>query len=179
VEPDRAQAAGRGVAVETLTTAGGVELTIGPAGAEDHDELFELYARVVEEGGAFPREPPAEWATFQEAWLDRKTAVVVARRRGELAGSYFLEPNYPGLAAHIGNAGYMVAPPLRRRGVGGLLVEHSLEQARRHGFDALMFNLVQESNPSRAIYERLGFEVVGRVPHAVRGNAALIYWRAL
>ena len=68
---------------------------------------------------------------------------------------------------------------LRNRGVGSALVEHSLEQARQLGFDALQFNLVFESNPARRLYERLGFEVVGRVPEAIDGEDALVYWRKL
>jgi ribosomal protein S18 acetylase RimI-like enzyme len=71
----------------------------------------------------------------------------------------------------------MVVPSFRRRGVGRALVEHSLSEARRLGFDAMMFNLVQEGNASWRIYEHLGFEVVGRVPEAVAGEDALVYWR--
>ncbi|HZO58477.1 MAG TPA: GNAT family N-acetyltransferase [Solirubrobacterales bacterium] len=145
----------------------------------DHDALFAMYAQVVEEGGAFPREPPADEQTFRAAWIDGKTGVYVAELGGAVAGSYHLLPNFDGSAAHIANAGYMVAPAYRRRGVGRALVEHSLDEARRHGFDAMMFNLVVESNPSRRLYEQLGFEVVGRVPSAIRGEDALAYWRKL
>jgi ribosomal protein S18 acetylase RimI-like enzyme len=38
-------------------------------------------------------------------------------------------------------------------------------------------NLVLESNPARRLYERLGFEAIGRVPEAVSGEDAFIYWR--
>ena len=40
-----------------------------------------------------------------------------------------------------------------------------------------MFNMVFESNPARRLYERLGFEAVGRVPEAVGGEDAIVYWR--
>ena len=58
-------------------------------------------------------------------------------------------------------------------------MEHSLGEARRLGFDAMMLNLVLKSNPSRRLYECLGFEVVGRVPEAVDGEDAYVYWRRL
>jgi ribosomal protein S18 acetylase RimI-like enzyme len=58
-------------------------------------------------------------------------------------------------------------------------VEHSLAEARKHGFDAMMFNLVVESNPSRRLYEDLGFVEVGRVPEAIKGEDAIVYWRKL
>jgi L-amino acid N-acyltransferase YncA len=43
----------------------------------------------------------------------------------------------------------------------------------------MLFNLVQEHNPSRRLWEKLGFEQVGRVPDAIEGEAAFIYWRPL
>jgi ribosomal protein S18 acetylase RimI-like enzyme len=43
----------------------------------------------------------------------------------------------------------------------------------------MMFNLVFESNPARAMYRALGFEELGRVPKAVDGEDAVIYWRRL
>ena len=58
-------------------------------------------------------------------------------------------------------------------------MEHSLREARRLGFDAMMFNLVFESNPARAMYRQLGFDEVGRIPDAVDGEDAVIYWRSL
>jgi GNAT superfamily N-acetyltransferase len=144
----------------------------------DHDELFALYALIVEEGGAFPREPPADRDSFREVWLE-KAVVVVAREDGRLVGSYYVAANYGGLAGHIANAGYMLHPDRRGRGLGRMLVERSIADARRLGFDALMFNMVFESNPARRLYERLGFEAVGRVPDAVRGEDAIVYWKRI
>jgi GNAT superfamily N-acetyltransferase len=146
--------------------------------ASDRDELFALYALIVQEGGAFPHGPPADRESFREAWLD-KAAVTVALSGCRLVGSYYVKPNYGGLASHIANAGYMVHPHQRRRGIGRALVEHSIAEARRLGFDALMFNMVFASNPARRLYERLGFEAVGRVPEAVAGEDAIVYWRRL
>ena len=105
---------------------------------EDFDELFEAFAAVVDEGGAFPRTSPVDAETFRAAWLDGMTTVQVARRDGELAGSYFLRPAFPDLGSHIANAGYLVVPPLRRQGIGRLLAEHSMAEAQRHGFDAMV-----------------------------------------
>ena len=59
------------------------------------------------------------------------------------------------------------------------LVLDSIDAARDAGFDAMQFNFVFEANPARRLYERLGFEVVGRVPDVIDGQAVYIYWRRL
>ena len=73
----------------------------------------------------------------------------------------------------------MVDARFRGRGVGRLLVEDSITRAQQFGFDAVQFNLVFESNPARALYEELGWREIGRVPDAVDGETAIIYWRAV
>jgi ribosomal protein S18 acetylase RimI-like enzyme len=58
-------------------------------------------------------------------------------------------------------------------------VEHSLQQATAAGYTAMMFNLVMESNPSRHLYESVGFEVIGSIPNVHGTEGALIFWREL
>ena len=43
----------------------------------------------------------------------------------------------------------------------------------------MQFNLVFAGNPARRLYERMGFREIGRVPEAVDGEDAVIYWRRL
>ena len=145
----------------------------------DHDELFEAFARIVEAGEGFPQAPPLDRAEFDDYWLAHSAAVVVAREQGPLAGAYYLRANFVGRAAHIANAGYFVVAEHRGRGIRRAMVEHSMTKARHLGFDALLFNLVFESNPARGLYESLGFAVIGRLPSAVEGEDALMYWRQL
>ncbi|MBK5221891.1 MAG: GNAT family N-acetyltransferase [Acidimicrobiia bacterium] len=126
-------------------------------------------------GQGFPDAPPLDDVRFAASWVD-PPVVVVAVDGGEVVGAY-LKPNFPGRAAHIANAGYMVAEAARGRGVGRELVEHSIFRAPAEGFDAIMFNLVFESNPARALYERLGWRRIGEVPRGVDDEPAIIYWR--
>ena len=127
----------------------------------------------------YPQAPPLTRDVFEETWLAHTTVVVVARSEGRVAGAYYLKPNQPGRAAHIANAGYVVDREFRGLGVGRLLVQDSIERAPTMGFDAIQFNLVFESNPARRLYEELGWREIGRVPDAVDGEAAIIYWRAV
>ena len=152
---------------------------IAPFQASDEEALHLAFAAAVEEGGGYPQGPPMTREGFRELWLETTSAVRVARVEGDFAGAYYLRPNFPGRAAHIANAGYLVVPEQRGRGVGAALVVDSLDVAREHGFDAMMFNLVFETNPASRLYERLGFVQIGRIPDAVDGVPARIYWRSL
>jgi GNAT superfamily N-acetyltransferase len=156
-----------------------VPVEISRAEVGDYDDLYAAFSHIVQAGEGFPQGPPLTRQEFDAYWVRSAAAVTVARVGDDLIGGSYIKPNYVGRAGHIANAGYFVLAPYRRRGVGRTLVEHSLREARRLGFDAMMFNLVFESNPARAMYRRLGFDEVGRVPDAVDGESAVIYWRSL
>jgi GNAT superfamily N-acetyltransferase len=166
----------------TVTSADGAVAApaeLSPAVAGDHDELFAAYAKIVDSGAGFPHEPPLSREAFVEYWIAHSSAVWIARVGGRLVGAYYVKPNFVGKASHISNAGYFVLESHRGQGLGRRLVEHSLQEARRLGFDAMQFNLVFASNPARQMYRQLGFLEVGRIPAAVDGEDAVVYWRSL
>ena len=171
------------VDVTHLRTRHGTELRLGPTRAEDHAELLGLFRAVVATGDGYPqaRDDRVDADAFAAYWLDPARFSVVARRvdDGRLVGAYTVKANGVGRAAHVANAGYVVAEGERGRGIGTVLVEHSLVEARAEGFDAMQFNFVFATNPARRLYERLGFQLVGEVPDVIDGEAVCIYWRAL
>ena len=136
-----------------VLTANGDELAIGPLLLGESDQLFGLFAEVVAAGEGYPQSPPLTRDEFDATWVRPVTLVVGARQvtGGPLLGAYYLKPNFPGRAAHVANAGYVVAAASRGRGVGRALVEDSIWRAAAVGFDALQFNLVFETNPGRKL----------------------------
>ncbi len=152
------------------------EIALADATGADRPRLFEIFSEAVEQGDGYPESAPLQPDRFAASWVD-PPVVVVARLAGEVVGAYYLKPNFPGRAAHIANAGYVVASAFRGAGVGRRLVEDSIVRAPTAGFDAIMFNLVFESNRARSLYEKLGWREIGRVPRAVDGEPAVIYWR--
>jgi GNAT superfamily N-acetyltransferase len=174
-EPDDA-----GTGDVTRPDRAGDAVGIGPLRATEVDALHRWFAQVVADKEGYPHAPPLSRADFDATWVTPTVAVGARVERptgAELVGAYYLRPNSVGRAAHIANAGYVVAAPWRRRGIGRLLVEDSVTRAPQVGFDAIQFNLVFVSNPARALYEELGWREIGRVPEAVEGEDALIYWR--
>jgi GNAT superfamily N-acetyltransferase len=161
-----------------VALAGGT-VRLGPIDGGADAGLFALFAQVVADGEGYPHLPPLTRSQFEDSWVRPVTIVVAARIDGELAGAYYLKPNFPGRGAHIANAGYMVGRPHRARGIGRLLVEDSIEVAARLGFDAIQFNFVFGDNPARRLYERLGWTEIGRIPGALGPADAIIYWRAV
>ena len=150
-----------------------------PATHDDQGDLFIAYAQIVNSGDGFPHSPPLSRADFDDYWIAHSSAVWIIHVDGQLVGAYYIKPNFVGRAAHISNAGYFVVEAHRRKGFGRILVEHSLSEARRLGFDAMQFNLVFASNPARQMYREFGFHEVGRIPSAVDGEDAVVYWRSL
>jgi L-amino acid N-acyltransferase YncA len=151
-------------------------LELADATAADRPGLLAIFTDVVERGDGYPDAAPLTPERFAASWVD-PPVVVVARLDGEVVGAYYLKPNFPGRAAHIANAGYVVARQHRGGGIGRRLVEDSIARAPAAGFDAIIFNLVFESNPARSLYERLGWREIGRIPRGVDGEPAVIYWR--
>ena len=119
-------------------------------------------------------------------WFQPDRSVFVAEdSEKRVVGTCYLRANRPGPGAHIANAGFMVAADQGTRGVGRALCEHVLAAARGRGFQAMQFNFVVAAN-MRAVrlWQRMGFEVVGRVPDAFQHPSqgisdALVMYRRL
>ena len=166
-------------AIHSVKTNSGDVATLGPIEDKDTGQLFTLFSHIVSTGEGYPHSPPLTSHDFEATWVAPVSIVVVAKIEQRVVGAYYLKPNFVGKAAHIANAGYLVAAGVRRCGIGRALIEDSIWRAPLVGFDAIQFNLVFESNPARSLYEELGWRETGRVPRAVDGEDAIVYWRSV
>lgn len=150
-----------------------------------------LLNTVISEGKTYPQEQPLSEEEFAAYWLSKDAFVVRAIANNEvqsqsgILGAFYLKPNFPGRCNHICNAGFIVQPALRGQGIGRWMGAEMLRIASSLGYAAVMFNLVFETNiPSINLWHSLGFEIIGRIPEAVRLpegrlTAALIMYRNL
>lgn len=146
-----------------------MSLEVREIGAGEFDLVWPIFRAVVSEGDSYAYDPATTLEEARALWATPPARCFVAEDAGVAVGAYCLKPNQPGLGDHVANAGYMVAPEARGRGVAGRLCRHSLEVARRAGFLAMQFNFVAASNDvAIRLWQRHGFETVGRVPQAFR-----------
>lgn len=160
----------------------GTEVELGFMQAQEQNAVRSLLNQVIVEGQTYPQDRPLTGPEFEVYWISQDAFVV--RADGEVLGAFYLKPNFAGRCSHIGNAGFIVQPAIRGRGVGRFMGEAMLEIARWRGYSAVMFNLVFETNkPSISLWRSLGFSTIGRIPKAVQSGGrtmdAYIMYRAL
>jgi ribosomal protein S18 acetylase RimI-like enzyme len=158
---------------------------------QEQEIVRELLNLVIIEGKTYPQKQPLSPAEFAAYWLSHDAFVVRAVEQSnmhqpqEILGAFYLKPNFPGRCSHICNAGFIVQPQLRGQGIGQFMGEAMLAIAASLGYEAVMFNLVFETNiPSITLWQKLGFEIIGRIPQAAKladGQVveALMMYRAL
>jgi hypothetical protein len=88
---------------------------------QDIESLRSLYQVIVEEGTSYPHDHFPEQDAFMDYWFRGKSTVAayVPDRAGAagMAGAFYLKPNWPGRARQVANAGFIVAPDWRNKGL--------------------------------------------------------------
>jgi ribosomal protein S18 acetylase RimI-like enzyme len=134
---------------------------------QEYEEAGRVTALAYRE---FVRPEDADWNRYLDRIADvgdraGRTVVLVAVEDGRILGSATLElegrteegePPVPPDEAHLRMLG--VHPEARRRGVARMLMDASMDEARRAGKRRLTLNTTQLMQAARAMYEALGFE---------------------
>jgi GNAT superfamily N-acetyltransferase len=145
------------------------DMRIAEIDASGFARLWPIFHEVLAGGDVYVFPPDLDQATACALWTTSPAHCFIAELDGEVVGGYTIKPNQPGLGDHVANAGYMVAPAMRGRGIASALCEHSMAQARQAGFTAMQFNFVVASNTVAVkLWQRHGFDIVGTVPAAFR-----------
>jgi ribosomal protein S18 acetylase RimI-like enzyme len=142
-------------------------MLIRPGTEADADAIWGILEPVLRAGETYAL--PRDWTRTEALayWNGADHTVFVAEETGEVLGTYYLHPNQMGGGAHVANCGYVTHARAVRRGVARAMCVHSLQFAARQGFKAMQFNFVVSTNEHAvALWKRLGFEVVGRLPGA-------------
>jgi GNAT superfamily N-acetyltransferase len=136
----------------------------------DWPRFYPTFAAVVAEGRTYAYPEGLDSSAARELWVHPAPGRVVVAVEGDaVLGSASMGPNRPGRGAHVATASFMVDSSARGRGVGRALGEDVVEWARREGYRGIQFNAVVETNTAAvALWQALGFRIVGTVPGAFR-----------
>lgn len=145
------------------------EPTFRTAGIEDWPSIFRIFSAVTSSGDTYPYPPDTSEEDARRIWMAPQNGVYVACVDDVVVGTSYVRPNMVGLGDHVANAGWMIDPEYQGRGVGRPFAEYVLAEARRTGFVAMQFNAVVATNTNAlALWQKLGFEIVGTIPDAYR-----------
>lgn len=144
-------------------------ITIRPMTAADFVLFWPTFQAVVSAQTTYAYDPTLTFEQASQLWLDMPLHTLIAETDGVLLGSYYLKANAAGPGSHVCNCGYMVTEAARGQGIARQLCEHSQQLARDSGFLAMQFNSVVATNEvAVALWHKLGFATVGRLPKAYR-----------
>ncbi len=145
---------------------------IRPATEQDWPAIWPFFRDIVADGEtyAYPDDLTSERA--RDLWVERPPGLtVVYDVAGDVLGSAKVGPNRPGRGDHVGTASFMVAPEAQGRGVGRALATWAVDWHREQGYAGIQFNAVVETNTAAvALWQDLGFTIVGTVPGAFRSR---------
>ncbi len=149
------------------------QLRFRPAAESDWPLIWPFWHEIVEAGDTYSYDPATGYEAGRQLWFGPVPAQTWLVSDGDLVlGSYRLGPNRGGPGSHVATASYMVSAAARGRGVGRVMVLHSLAQAGAAGYRGIQFNAVATSNVHAVrLYLDLGFTVIGTVPDGFRHPA--------
>lgn len=144
-------------------------VTLRAAADGDRDAILGIIGPVLRAGETYAIDSDLTDRQMLDYWFLPAHTVFVAEDEGDIVGTYYLMANQGGGGRHVANCGYMVSAAAQGRGVARTMCEHSQGMARERGFLAMQFNHVVSTNTRAvALWQRLGFAIVGTLPRAFR-----------
>lgn len=153
--------------------------------SDDWKSLWPLLQSTFASGDTYLYSPTCSEEEIYDSWISKPRSTIVVYDGDQLVATYYIKDNQPGLGNHICNAGYVVRPSHRGRGIAGRLCEHSQVLAKDEGYQAMQFNAVASTNLAAVnLWLKHGFRILGTVPNGFR-HASLglvdthIMWKSL
>ena len=144
-------------------------INIRKATESDFDQIWRIFQQVIKTGDTYSNPPDTTREQARQKWMDQDGVTFVAEDADSILGAYIIKPNHRGFASHIANASYIVSADARGKGIGRLMGEHSISEAKNAGYLAMQFNIVVSTNEAAvALWKKLGFTIIGTTPKGFR-----------
>jgi ribosomal protein S18 acetylase RimI-like enzyme len=158
-------------------------MLIRPATPDDDKAILEIILPVIRSGETYAL--PRDWTEAQALayWRSPDHTVFIASDGDAVLGTCYVRPNQHGGGSHVANAAFIAGTS--GRGIASAMCAHVLAYAAAAGYVAMQFNFVAGTNTRAvALWQRFGFEIVGRLPGAFRHPTlgfvdALVMYRKL
>ena len=142
-----------------------MSMKIREANSNDYDSVWEIFESVIKTGDTYVFDPKTKKDDLSKHWFSSSMRTYVAEENNRILGTYIIKPNQIDLGSHIANCSYMVHPNAQGKGVGKLLCEHSIENAKHLRFKAIQFNIVVSENKGAVeLWRKYGFAIIGTIP---------------
>jgi len=140
-------------------------MTIRLAEEDDSDAIWAILKPIFRAGDTYAVAPDISAEDALQFWTGGNHTAFVAGL--PVLGTYYICANQQGGGAHVCNCGFATSPEAQGTGIARAMLDHALTCAREMGFRAMQFNFVVSTNTRAiAIWERHGFDIVGRLPGA-------------
>jgi ribosomal protein S18 acetylase RimI-like enzyme len=151
----------------------------------DFPAIWPIFQQIAAIGDTYAYNRDISEQEAQRIWMQLPARTFVVEENKRILGTYYIKTNHAGPGSHVCNCGYMVADAARGRGLATAMCEHSQQIAIELGYQGMQFNFVASTNTGAIrLWEKLGFEIVGRLPkafnHPAEGNVdALVMYKWL
>ena len=143
--------------------------TLAPMVESHRDAVMRIFNHYVRHSFAayFETALPAAFYDRLLAMAQGYCAVVALTEAGDVAGFGFLHAYHPATTfRRTAELTYFIAPEHMRRGIGTLMLERFVAEARARGVDTLVASVSSRTAESLAFHAKHGFVECGRL-HAV------------
>ncbi len=133
--------------------------------------MQEIYNSIISEGG-LTADLDHQTIPHKEAWLRSflpPYQVFVVQHQNQIAGYFYFSPWRAGRRALAGLAevSYFLEAKYRGVGIGSLMMQWVLQEARQRGFQHLMAILLDQNLASIGLLKKHGFAIAGSLPAVV------------
>lgn len=155
-----------------VTLRDGDSISIRALETEDEDALYDFFLHIPEDDRYFLRDDVSSPEVVHE-WtknLDHGRAIpLVATGAHRIVGQGAVVRRRGAARNHVAEIRLAVAPTWRNRGVGTELIRSLCDVASNAGFDAVLFELVEDGEAGAVqAAEEMGFVRVGRLEGGAR-----------
>lgn len=139
----------------------GTSVTLRPMVKEDANKLHAFFARVPREDRIFLRDDVSLREVI-DAWarkLDYEKVLPLLAELGDtIVGDATLHRKRFGWTNHVGKVRLVIDKDYRGKGLGTLMIEALIENAKKVGLELLVAELMGTQAAALAAFRRLGFE---------------------